>query len=137
MNKREVKEVGRDVGRGYVTWIEMETSQDEDNALPWTTDKGVYCDNCNDYHEHPVGWMVCVAMGGESNGRQYAGDFSYEIALEPNADSLFEAYEDGIYLGARKEALKRFRQLYSWSERQRINNRVKLGERGREFVVSV
>ena len=36
----------------------------------------------------------------EENSRQYAGHISYEIAALPNSGSLFDAYDEGVRIGA-------------------------------------
>ena len=131
MNIREAKREGRYTGRMYTTWLDI--SGVGDPVEGWL--KGVTCEDCMDVHNHPVDWLVCMAMGAESNGRQYSGDLSYEIAKEPNSEALFDAYEAGIYLGARDEARRIMRNLFTRTERSQLNQG-NLKAHGLTFVVN-
>lgn len=111
MNKREVKQEGRRVGAVYVSWVDIHDAVDV--YLQGTKIDG-------EIYYHPVDIMVTEALLAEANGRQYSGDFSYEIAREDNADELFDAYDEGIYLGALKEARRRFKQYFTPSEQKKI-----------------
>lgn len=90
MNKRQAKELG--IESGY--------------------ESGMYGDFTPEELADEDAFMQAGAEILE-NKRQYADDPTYEIAQEPNADSLFDAYEEGESIGL----------LRAWKKRQRPNPR--------------
>ena len=60
----------------------------------------------------------------QQNARQFAGDPTYDLASEPNSESLFDAYDEGEEIGikeawrARQQAKREARRLEREENRQ-------------------
>lgn len=113
MNKRQAFLIGREIGHSIATWVEVPHILSD-----W--EMGVPCDACSEAHNHPVDYVVCQALAGEANGRQFADSLTYDLAREPNSESLFDAYDDGIYRGALKEARQRCQNLFTRRQLARL-----------------
>lgn len=58
-----------------------------------------------DFSSHEISDLdafVTAIFEIDDNSRQYAGHVSYDFAREPNSEALFDAYERGLAVGARR-----------------------------------